>query len=85
MHTGLDEDSSTTFLCKECGHNVRNHFAENSPIRKHCIENGCRCNWVWDGNNETKPATPHGIEGSEMEKGISTPIYRKKLLPQVST
>jgi hypothetical protein len=42
------------FNCQNCGHSVRNHFAENSPIRKRCLEKGCMCSWAWDGKNGTR-------------------------------
>ncbi len=40
--------------CRNCGHAARNHFAENSPIRKRCLEKGCMCSWAWDGKTGTK-------------------------------
>jgi len=42
------------FNCQNCGHPVRNHFSENSPIRKRCLEKGCVCSWAWDGKNGTR-------------------------------
>jgi hypothetical protein len=71
-------NSSTKFVCKKCGHDVRNHFAERSPIRKHCAEKDCECDWAWDGDCTTRMVqVVREIESSHVPAAIP------QLAPQV--
>lgn len=42
-------------VCRNCGHEARNHFSARSPIIKGCLEKDCKCDWAWNGKNDTIP------------------------------
>jgi hypothetical protein len=53
MLTRFAQDDSMPGICRNCGHKARNHFSENSPIRRRCLERDCKCDWAWNGENDT--------------------------------
>jgi hypothetical protein len=53
MPTQFAMDDSMSGVCRNCGHKVRNHFAASSPVMKRCLEKGCKCDWAWNGDNDT--------------------------------
>ena len=64
MPTGLAQSESTSGVCKNCGHKARNHFSDNSPIRGRCLERDCKCNWTWNGENDTNAPLSEAMETS---------------------
>jgi hypothetical protein len=49
--------SSTTPVCEKFAHNFPNHFSQNAPLRRRCVEHQCKRDWDWNVNAETKPTT----------------------------
>jgi len=33
------------------------HFSQNAPLRKRCVEHQCKCDYAYDGDDETNPMT----------------------------
>ena len=69
---------SVSGVCRNCGHKARNHFAERSPLTKRCLEKDCKCDWAWDGKNETNPVDQRRIGGLGQAETIER--YRGCLL-----
>jgi hypothetical protein len=53
METQFAMDDSISGVCRNCGHKARNHYAASSPIMKRCLEKDCKCDWAWNGKNDT--------------------------------
>ena len=55
-------NDSTSGICRNCGHKVRNHFAASSPVMKRCLEKDCKCDWAWNGDNDTSAVEPGTVK-----------------------
>jgi hypothetical protein len=79
MRTQFTQDDSTSGICRNCGHKARNHFSENSPIRRRCLERDCKCDWTWNGLNDTNAPLK---EVTETSHPLIAPL-RQRLDPAI--